>query len=119
VWAFPVGGTKRPFGLFSASRARTRFLRTIPMLDDLAVGDTEGVKAIVVIRLGGISRILGLMVEHEDHDVALRYFERRWRSESPLIESDIGLVPKNWRVDRLVEFAHFQRGYDITKKQGR
>jgi type I restriction enzyme S subunit len=31
-------------------------------------------------------------------------------------ETDIGPVPENWRVDRLVEFAHFQRGYDITKK---
>jgi len=31
-------------------------------------------------------------------------------------ETEIGLVPKSWRVDRLVEFAHFQRGFDITKK---
>ena len=34
-----------------------------------------------------------------------------------LKETEIGPRPKSWRVDRLVELAHFQRGFDITKKQ--
>jgi type I restriction enzyme S subunit len=34
-------------------------------------------------------------------------------------ETDIGLVPAGWRVDRLVELVYFQRGFDITKKEQR
>jgi type I restriction enzyme, S subunit len=32
-------------------------------------------------------------------------------------ETDSGAVPESWRVDRLVELVHFQRGFDITKKK--
>jgi type I restriction enzyme S subunit len=34
----------------------------------------------------------------------------------PQKETDIGLVPQSWHIGRLIEFAHFQRGLDITKK---
>jgi len=34
-----------------------------------------------------------------------------------LKDTAIGMTPQNWRVDRLVELAHFQRGFDITKNQ--
>jgi type I restriction enzyme S subunit len=34
----------------------------------------------------------------------------------PQKDTEIGLIPKSWRVARLAEFAHFQRGFDITKK---
>ena len=34
----------------------------------------------------------------------------------PQKETDIGPAPQSWRVGRLIEFAHFQRGLDITKK---
>jgi type I restriction enzyme S subunit len=42
-------------------------------------------------------------------------FTRGLRGE-PQKETEIGAVPESWRVGRLVEFAHFQRGHDITKK---
>lgn len=42
-------------------------------------------------------------------------FTRGLRGE-PQKETEIGAVPESWRVGRLVEFAHFQRGFDITKK---
>lgn len=47
--------------------------------------------------------------------VMAKLFREGLRGE-PLKQTEIGSVPQNWRVDRLVEFAHFQRGYDITKK---
>ncbi len=45
-----------------------------------------------------------------------RLFTHGLRGE-PLKDTAIGMTPRNWRVDRLVELVHFQRGFDITKSQ--
>jgi type I restriction enzyme S subunit len=47
---------------------------------------------------------------------AMRQLFRCGLRGKPETETDIGPVPQNWRVDRLIELAQFQRGFDITKK---
>jgi|SRR5579875_891349 len=71
--------------------------------------------------LGNVQRAIEVQAAICDKLAALKsatmakLFREGLRGE-PLKHTDIGPVPRNWRVDRLVEFAHFQRGYDITKK---
>jgi type I restriction enzyme S subunit len=45
-----------------------------------------------------------------------RLFTHGLRGE-PLKDTEIGPMPANWRIGPLIELSHFQRGFDITKRQ--
>ncbi len=57
-----------------------------------------------------------IAIARELKQSAMRQLFTRGLRGEPQKETEIGPVPESWRVDRLIQLVHFQRGFDITKK---
>jgi type I restriction enzyme S subunit len=76
-----------------------------------------------------IARVLGIIrssIEQQEQlvtltrelrDSLLHEFFTLGLHHQPLKQTEIGPVPRSWRVSRLDEFCILQRGFDITKKE--